>query len=269
VPGLSLIAIALLPIAWAQFPRPSFEVASVKQSKTANTRPKEEFFPKRYVGSSLSLRTLIYAAYGIPYGRRDYLAGGPDWMDSERFDVEGKVEYGAIPPDLSVQDRNDQIRLMLQMLLAERFQLRVHREIKDVPVYDMVVAKNGPKLQKAAGERECEGIPFGSTACTGRFTGGMRVGLTAKAVDLSELAQSLSAIADRPILDKTGIRSIFDIKTTPFKPGPGYLVEGNVDPETLPTIFTMLPEQLGLRLESAKGPLDVIVIDSVQKPSEN
>ena len=91
----------------------------------------------------------------------------------------------------------------------------------------------------------------------------------AKAVDLYELAQFLSAVADRPILNKTGIPGLFDIKTSPFKPAPGSSIEGNADPETIPTIFTMLPEQLGLKLESARGPVEVLVIDSVQKPSEN
>jgi uncharacterized protein (TIGR03435 family) len=190
-------------------------------------------------------------------------------MDSERFDLEGKVEDGAVPSTLSVKDRNDQIRLMLQTLLADRFQLTVHREIREVPVYEMVVVKNGPKLQKASGERECEGIPVGSPACAGRFTGGMRSGLIAQAVDLSELAQFLSALADRPILDKTGITGLFDIKSTPFKPGPGSRIEGDADPETLPTIFTMLPEQLGLRLVPSKAPVEVIVIDHVERPSEN
>ena len=267
----SVVAITLVSClcVHAQTSRPAFEVASVKLNKSANARPKEEFFPNRYVATYLTLRTLIYAAYGIPYGRWDYLAGARDWMDSERFDVEGKVEEGTIPVNLSANDRNDQIRAMLRALLAERFQLTVHREIKEVPVYDMVAAKNGPKLQNAAGDRECQGIPVGSTACAGRFTGGMRLGLEGKAVDLSELAQFLSAIADRPVRDKTGIMGLFDIKTTPFKPGPGSLVEGNADPETLPTIFTMLPEQLGLRLVPSKAPVEVLVIDSVQKPSEN
>ena len=252
--------VAITFVSWlcvhAQTSRPAFEVASVKQNKSANARPEEEFFPNRYVGTYLTLRTLIHAAYGIPYGRRDYLAGGPVWMDSERFDVEGKVEEGTIPADSPANDRNERIRARLQTLLAERFQLTVHREIKEVLVYDMVVAKNGPKLQKAAGERECPGIPFGSTACAGRFTGGMRLGLSAKAVDLSELAQFLSAIADRPVMNRTGIIGLFDIKTTPFKPAPGSSVEGNADPESVPTIFTMLPEQLGLASYPVKRQLE-------------
>jgi len=269
---VAALASAVLPVA-SQAPaqKPSFEVASVKPNKSSDRRPKEEFFPNRYVGTNVTMRTLIHAAYGIPnpYGQRYYLKGGPDWLDSERFDVEGKVEDGALPPTLSAKDRNDQIRLMLQTLLADRFQLNVHHEIKEVPIYEMVVAKNGPKLQKATEDRECPGIPVGSTACPGRFTGGMRTGLMAKAVDLSELAQFLSAIADRPILNKTGIPGLFDITTTPFKPAPGSRIEGNADPETIPTIFTMLPEQLGLKLESAKGPVEVLVIDHVERPSEN
>src|SRR6266478_4061960 len=128
-----MLAMPLLSQTPAQ--KPSFEVASVKPNKSANARPKEEFFPNRYLGMSVTLRALIHAAYGIPnpyaYGRH-YLVGGPDWLDSERFDVEGKVEDGAILANLSVNDRNDQIRPMLQTLLADRFQLKVHREIREV-----------------------------------------------------------------------------------------------------------------------------------------
>jgi uncharacterized protein (TIGR03435 family) len=161
---------------------------------------------------------------------------------------------------------------MLQTLLADRFQLKVHREVKELPVYEMIVGKSGPNLQKAIGERKCPGIPVGSTACSDRLSGGMGRGITANALDLSELAQFLSGFADRPILDKTGIEGLFDIKTTPWRPdqpGPIFAAEVHADPEVLPTIFTMLEEQLGLRLVSGRGPVEVLVIDSVQRPSEN
>lgn len=254
--------------------KPSFEVASVKPNKSVNVRPSEEFFPNRYLGAHVTLRVLIHAAYGIPspYGQCHYLEGGPNWIDSEYFDVEGKVGDGTIPASLAAKDRNDQIRLMLQTLLADRFQLKVHREIKEVPVYEMVVSRNGPKLHKATGERECPGIPVGSTACPARLSGGMGRGITAKALDLSELSQFLSGFADRPILDRTGIAGLFDIKTTPWRPdryGPHFAAETHVDPEVLPTIFTMLQEQLGLRLVSSRGPVEVVVIDHVEPPSEN
>ena len=254
--------------------KPSFEVASVKPNRSANERGGEGWFPNRYSATNVRLRTLIHAAYGIPnpYGQRHYLVGGPDWLDSEHFDVEGKAEEDALPPNLSDKDRIDQLRLMLQTLLEDRFQLRVHREIREVFVYEMVAARNGPKLKASTGERECVGIPVGSTACPRRFLGGMGRGITAKAVELPELAQFLSGFADRPILDKTGIAGLFDIKTTPWRPdrpGPNFAAEAHADPETLPTIFTMLQEQLGLRLVSSKGPVEVLVIDSVHRPSEN
>jgi uncharacterized protein (TIGR03435 family) len=252
---------------------PDFEVASVKPNKSANERGGEQWFPNRYSATNIRLRTLIHAAYGIPdpYGPRHYLAGGPDWIDSDHFDVEGKVGESAFPPNLSANDRNDQIRLMLQTLLADRFQLKVHREVKEVPMYKMVVGKNGPKLQTTICERRCQGIPVGSTACPERLSGGMGRGITAKALDLSELAQFLSGFADRPILNKTGIKGLFDIKTTPWRPvqpGPNFAAEAHADPEALPTIFTMLEEQLGLRLISGRGPVEILVIDH-ERPSEN
>jgi uncharacterized protein (TIGR03435 family) len=131
---VSTLAVALMSLAigHTQSSSPAFEVASVKPNKSANERGGEEWFPNRYSATNVRLRTLIHAAYGIPnpYGQRHYLAGGPDWLDSERFDVEGKVEEGALSPNLSNKDRIDQMRLMLQTLLEDRFQLKVHARLE-------------------------------------------------------------------------------------------------------------------------------------------
>ena len=269
------IFVAISVCAMAQNSPPAFEAASIKPNKSAGERPREEFSPGRYTATNVTLRYLIQAAYQIPnpYGPRHYLSGGPDWLDSQRFDIVAKAGDGDIGRDLSTKDHNDRIRLMLQTLLADRFQLKLHRETKELPVYEMVVAKNGPKFQKTKDqERDCPGIPVGFVACGGRITGGAGRGMRAHAVDMSELAQALSNFADRPIIDKTGIDGLFDINLTAFRPdrfGPNFAAEVHADPESLPTIFTMVEDQLGLKLESRKGPVVVIVIDSVQKPSEN
>lgn len=274
--GVLAAIAALLPVGWSQAPIASeplaFDVASIKANKREQ-RMTDLYSPAGYMATDVSLRWLIHAAYGIanPWGPSHHLAGGPGWLDSERFDVAARVGSGVIPADLPPSERNEGIRLMLQALLAERFQLKVHRETRQLPVYALLVAKNGPKLKKASlEEKECPGIPIGFVSCRERFSGGMGRGVRAKAVDLDDFAQYISGFTDRPIIDKTGVKGLFEIDTSPWRPSlPNVAAEPIADPDTLPTIFTMLQEQLGLRLESTKGPVDVLVIDSVQRPSEN
>jgi len=249
---------------------PAFDVASVKPNKS-RVRSQDRYSPAGYAAANVSLRFLIYAAYALPdpWGPRHNLAGGPDWVESERYDVEAKVEDDGSRRDLPAVRRNDEIRLMLQELLAERFHLKLHRETRQLPIYALVVAKNGPKLPKATlEEKECLGIPIGYVACQGRFLGGMGRGVRAKAVDMSDLAQYLSGFTDRPIMDQTGIAGLFEINTGPWRPDQPS-TEAGAESDFLPTLFTMLQEQLGLKLEARRGPVEVLVIDRAEKPTEN
>src|SRR5881296_1179322 len=171
---LGVVAINVV-CAIAQNSPPVFEAASIKPNNSAGERRREEFSPGRYTATNVTLRYLIQAAYQIPNpdGPRHYLTGGPDWLGSQEFDIVAKAADGAIERDLSAKDHNDTIRLMLQTLLADRFQLKLHRETKELPVYEMVVAKNGPKFQKTKDQvSDCPGIPVGFVACGGRITGG-------------------------------------------------------------------------------------------------
>jgi uncharacterized protein (TIGR03435 family) len=251
---------------------PVFDVASVKPN-TSYIRSQDRYSPAGYAAANVSLKFLIYAAYGLPdpWGPSHYLAGGPSWLDADRYDIEARVEDGSIPRDLPAKDRNEKIRLMLQELLADRFQLKVHRETRQVPIYAMVVAKNGPRLRKATlEEKECLGIPIGYAACQERFLGGMRRGIRALAVDMSDLAQYLSGYADRPIVDQTGIQGLFEIKTGAWSPDqPVATGDQAAEPASLPTLFTMLQEDLGLKLEPRRGPLEIVVVDRAEKPAEN
>jgi len=277
IAGLVPMSFAEAPRIWAQTSTPAkpaaFDVASIKPNRLQQ-RMTDLYSPAGYAATAVNLRWLIQAAYGIsnPWGPQHQLSGGPDWLESERFDVAARVESGAIPADLPPTERNETIRLMLQKLLEDRFQLKVHRETKQLPVFALVVTKNGPKLKKSElEEKECQGIPVGFVSCRERFNGGMR-GVRAKGVDMGDLAQYLSGFTDRPIIDQTSVKGLFEINTTawrPAQPRADFAAEAPADLEELPTIFTMLQEQLGLRLESTKGPVEVLVIDSVQKPSEN
>jgi uncharacterized protein (TIGR03435 family) len=184
-------------------------------------------------------------------------------MDSERYDIDAKSSHGAAVDirKMSEAQRDEfqkRIELKVQRLLAERFSLTMHRESKDVPIYELVVAKNGPKLVAAAAD-DGKG-PRGMRMRPGQFEG---MGAT-----LPMLAQTLSDATGRKVIDKTGLAGNYNFKLD-WTPDPGQMApppggEGGPalpppDPNG-PSIFTAVQEQLGLRLESAKGPVEMIVI---------
>jgi uncharacterized protein (TIGR03435 family) len=172
------------------------------------------------------------------------------------------------------------VKSMLRTLLADRFKLAIHRETKDIPVYALVVAKDGPKLQEAdIDEKDCPD-PFAapSPAPNGLchdISGGRGRGLHGRAVDMSDLVRTVENYTDRPLVDKTGIKGLYRIETTswlPLQPGPppapGAKAEDGTELADVPTIFEVF-ERLGLKLELQKGLADVYVIDHVERPSAN
>jgi uncharacterized protein (TIGR03435 family) len=234
--------------------QPSFEVASVRLNQSGERRysigPKGD----RFSATNIRLCDLVTWAYDLEAFQ---ITGGPSWFSSDRFDVEAKAEGAS-----SV----GQFRLMLRPLLAQRFALRVHREARQGPVYALVVAKGGPKLKAA----QCVGIPSPLNPCGG-FSGSLRGSLIGRADSLAEFVKPLSSILGRPVVDKTGLGGIydFDLNWTPdemARPGPGDPDAPAVDPNG-PSFFAALQEQLGLRLESAKGAVEVLVIDNAARPS--
>jgi bla regulator protein blaR1 len=277
--GPVAIGIVNAPPSLAQAP-PSpalaFEVASVKPNKSGATRGPSTILPGgRFTATNNTLRALILNAYGI-FTSEELLSGGPAWIDSERYDVEAKAEASAIPPGTPDKVLWEKTRLMLRTLLADRFHLIVRRETREVPIYELVVAKNGVKLKKS--EVECEGKTL---FCHG-FSGGPR-GLSGTAVDMDDLALMLSRYAGRPVSDRSGVQGLFDIKLqwNPFVgrprpaedearlPGAERREGGAADLDSLPALPVALEQQLGLRLESRKGPVEFYVIEHVEKPTEN
>jgi bla regulator protein blaR1 len=250
----------------------TFEVASVKPSAPDVTG----MFIRPLPGGGLqvtgaSLRNLISFAYDV---RPFQIFGGSPWVDTERYDIDARpaASEGSTPTDpakMSQQRRSQEGRKMLERvksLLADRFQLALHSETKQQqPVYALVVNKGRPKLRESA-------EPTGLIRKMGRGT------LKAQAVGLGMLALNLSNELGRPVIDKTGLAGKYDFelkwassqasapqlgappRTTDF--GPPANPDG-------PSIFAALQEQLGLRLETAKGPVEVLVIDRAQRPSEN
>ena len=205
------------------------------------------------------------------------ISGGPAWINSDRYDIQARPEHSgdAAEPDdfrqMSEEQRktaDQQMRERVRTLLADRFELAVHHDTKEAPVYALLVAKDGPKLKENTDPRG------------GRQGMGMRPGgqLTAIAAPVPMLANLLSNLMGRPVIDKTGLTAKYDFELhwtpdpgqTLLPPGaPAPAVEAPPLDPSGPTIFTALQEQLGLRLESQKGPVDMIVIDRVEKPSEN
>jgi uncharacterized protein (TIGR03435 family) len=200
------------------------------------------------------LRQIIGLAYGI---QRVNVQGGPDWLDTDKYNIIAKAGSADASPD--------QIKAMLQTLLADRFKLALHRETKELPVYTLVVGKNGSKLQEAKEEER-------TTVTNGAAAG--RIQMTFQKHTLATLVNTLANMLGSPVLDKTGLTGRYDFKLewAPDLPrrvnGDPPLING-VPVESGPDIFLALQEQLGLKLEKKKGPAEVLVVDHAEKASEN
>jgi uncharacterized protein (TIGR03435 family) len=259
--GGFLLAGSLAPrwIAFAQAqPRPSFEVASIKPGDPNSHQFGIGIRGSLFIATNASLKMMIGFAYDV---QDHQISGGPKWLDSDRFSIEAKPK-AAIPFSM---ERMEPLKLMLQSLLEERFKLAFHRETRVEPVYELVVAKGGPRLK----ENSAPG-PDGRVGLFGRGRGD----LTATAMPIAVLAGTLSQRMGRSVIDKTGLSGKYDFTLvyTPDQSTPGGPDERDApaapDPAG-PSIFTALQEQLGLKLESAKGPVEILVIDRAEKPDAN
>jgi bla regulator protein blaR1 len=199
------------------------------------------------------------------------ISGAPDWVKKDRFDIQAKSPDGTFNYTAGefLEGETPQLRPMLQALLADRFNLKVHREQRRVPVYALTVGKNGPKFKQAAGEmvqlKDGSFVKNRSTFFQDATPDGANVRLIVKNRTLQEVFEILSNMIDRPVLDRTGLTGEFDftIEYEKETDSPGLSMYVG------PSFFRALQEQLGLKLEAAKGPVDVLVIDRVEKPSEN
>jgi uncharacterized protein (TIGR03435 family) len=245
---LLLIAAALsLTSAQAQ---PKFEVASVRPN---NSDEKMNYGVR---GNSLSGTNMPLVGWiEIAHKVRDYQIKGPSWISVEKFDIEARAASGSSAGVMS----------MLQSLLADRFKLTLHRETQQLPVYDLVVDRRGLKMKPSADQTPWVGdFPRGSP--DGRPTTGASPTVLApgrfegKAIPMSMFITLLSDALERPVINRTGQTGRFDIDLH-YAPGS--------DTDSSPSVFTAMQEQLGLKLESAKGPVEVLVIDHIERPSAN
>jgi uncharacterized protein (TIGR03435 family) len=248
--------------------RPAFEVASVKRQ--TDVVPGMTFSAR---GATLTvvnneLANVIDNAYGI---RRYQLVGAPDWVDSDRYDIQAKAAGDAT---------RDELMVMVQSLLAERFKLKVHHETREMPIYALMVSKGGFKLRPAV-EGSCvvidpRNLPRPAAPGQPRLPGcGNNLIRTnswnATAIDMKGAAAALVGVLGRSVVDRTGVEGKFDIKIewTPDQAPAGADGAAASNAAGGLSLFTVLEDQLGLKVESARGPVDVLVIDHVERPTDD
>jgi uncharacterized protein (TIGR03435 family) len=265
----------------------TYDVASIKQSPPptgGGMMVGMRDTPDGLVATNVPLLFLVQFAYGID---RPQISGAPSWLSSDRYDVDAKMDSSTVDAleKLTLDERKIARRKMLQALLADRMKLVVHRDSKEVPIFSLVIAKSGPKLQEsrptsapangtagpAGGTRSGQGMSMGSEE-------GMTVA-TFRESPISYVADWLQLQLRTPVYDKTGLTGVYEFKlkwmpernrsAVPLGDDPnGQRAVASSDPAG-PTLLDALQDQLGLKLESGKGPVDIIVIDLIEKPSGN
>ena len=286
----SFFAVAAIAAQTPNTPEPAFEVTSVKPNKTGSPGGSFVMPPGRFSATNLPLRVLITNAYQLSFFQ---VVGGPDWVATDRFDVAGTAPDGAPP---------EQTRAMVRTLLTDRFKLAVHMETREVPIYALVKAQPGeqlgPSLKRstmdcgplraeraatiAAAARARGGrvavppppAPNEPVQCQMRVSGrgGAALNYRAGNITMSALASALRPYVGREVVDRTGLSGEFDFDLQFSAPPTTGSVDAGIPVAPLDdaaSIFTALQEQLGLKLEPTRGPVELMVIDSAERPTEN
>ena len=246
------------PLRMAANANPAFEVATIKPSDPARPGQIVTLRGVEVITTNTTLHDLINLAYWL---HPKQLAGGPAWTESDKFDMTGK-------PDAPGQPNVDQMKMMIQKLLADRFQLKFHFEKRDLSAYAIRIAKTGAKITRS--QDDPKGLPGWNF---GRTPSGMT--MTFRNSPMSQFTALLQNSLDKPVVDQSGLSERYDFTLT-FTPDPAQaaLLGGPPspaadNPDAAPDLFAAFQQQLGLKLESARAPVDVMVIDKVEKPSEN
>jgi uncharacterized protein (TIGR03435 family) len=229
---------------------PQFDVISVKPGKDNMTRV--QFTADGMRGLSVTTQFLLFEGFGGI--NQNQVIGAPSWSTSDGFDIEAKVAAADLPTLAKMTF--EQRRTMFQQILTDRFKLAAHHETRELPIYQLVVGKNGSKLKESSPD-DPAAKPHGPNMMFGQGK------VTATDGSVSMFISALSRQLGRIIIDKTGLTGRYDftLEWTPENAAPSE--------QSAPDIFTAIQEQLGLKLEPAKGPVDVIVIDHIERPSAN
>jgi uncharacterized protein (TIGR03435 family) len=262
----------------SQAQKQAFEVVSIKLNKSANAGGSMGPRASMFVATNMTLKALLMYAYRPATGSllNEQIIGGPDWIKTDRFDVKAKPE-GDEP-----LRPGEPAKAMVRSLLEDRFQLKLHREMRDLAVYNLVLAKKGPKVsqdQTPPDRRQAflsfvsEGadLPSLPRGAMRMVTGPTSKSLVGTAVSISTVVALLQGQSDRPVIDTTGFDKLIDVHlefTHDLSALPPSAAESAAPREAGPSIFTAIQE-IGLKLEPAKSRMEVLVIDSVQRPSEN
>ncbi len=271
-----------------------FDVATIKPNRSTDNGGTAGFEGGNgYRSRNFTLRSVIRLAYGMWGGGDDRLLGGPSWLDTERYDITAKMDATVadklkkLSPDQRTEIQNE----MLQALLAERLKLTVHRETKEFPVYALTITKNGVKLHEAKlGDPYTNAFKYAHNFAEGAelsgkiflVGGGGPEGHTLTiygfGVSIRALVSELTLFSGKTVLDRTGQTGNYDFalefSNSPMRPASESATEGQPvpaapNPNGSPSLFAAVQQQLGLKLESTRGPVEIIVIDHVERPSGN
>lgn len=230
---------------------PSFDVASIKPSQIlreggrGGRRERIEAPPGSLIMGSVRFSTLVRWAYDV----LDYQVTGPGWINDERYDLSAKAADPVAEPEL---------RKMLQSLLAERFRLTIHRQTREMNAYVIVIGKNGPKMQPSQTQGESSIRPNGV------------MGVVAERADLREMLSMLSQALQAPVIDQTGLKGRYDFKVDMSPYITPEMLSAKGPPDIAGIAIIALQEQLGLKMESKKVPVEMIIVDRAEKtPVEN
>ncbi|HXW13657.1 MAG TPA: TIGR03435 family protein, partial [Terriglobia bacterium] len=246
------------PARMAADAKPAFEVATIKPHDPAQQGQTITLRGNEIITTNVTVHDLINLAYWLHHNQ---LTGGPAWAQSDKWDMAGK-------PDAPGQPSVDQMKMMIQKLLADRFQLKFHFEKRDLPVYAFRIAKTGAKIIRS--QDDPKGYPswnFGRTAAG--------TALTFRNSPMTQVTAVLQNFLDKPVVDQSDLSLRYDFTVT-FTLDPAQAARLGAaptpvadNPDAAPDVFSAFQQQLGLKLESTKAPVDVMVIDQVEKPSEN
>jgi uncharacterized protein (TIGR03435 family) len=243
---LACLLIGMPLITKGQFPNAvSFEVVSIKQNKSGRREMRINPSGGRLTATNVSVKVLIASAFDLSEWQ---ISGAPGWTESDRFDIEARADREVSATEMFH---------MLQGVLAGRFKLVSHRESRNVTGYTILLAGTASKLKPAAGD----GPPREMTSPVDGRPSAMQ--MSANNMTMSDVADSLGNMLQAPVADHTGLTGSFDFAFTLDDAPAG------MTPELMPSIFTALREQVGLKMESAKVPVQFLVIDRVERPSEN
>jgi uncharacterized protein (TIGR03435 family) len=255
-PSLAAQAVPASPAASTALP--VYDIVSIKPNKTGSGNVSVDSGDGNYIASNVSLKMLIIDAYSI---KESQVFNLPKWGNDARFDIKAKV----LQPDKKALEAltGEQDGAMLQPMLSDRFHLTFHHELKNLPVYELVVVKTGAKFKETtaaetASEDGVNGVRAGGTSIHNRD-------LVATGVSMASFAATMSSQLHRIVVDKTGLKGNYNL-TLQWAPDDG---APQAPDATLPSIFTALQEQLGLKLQAGKADVEGFIIDHAEIPSED